>query len=430
LFNIFQFCGQIKSQGFLLHSSKNNQLKTLILTFSLLFATVTLHGQETKINFLNIELDSAYKIAKSENKLLFVDCYTTWCGPCKYMEANIFTNSEVAKYYNDNFINVKLDMEKGEGEVFAGWYEVRSYPTYIFLDLSGRGRQLAHRIVGSMDAESFMQFAKDAQNEDVRIGEMRNRYFSGERNPEFIRNYIEKLYDSGYSSDARDISYWLYQDLDWSSIDSTDANILLSFITGKSHPLHDGMMNNLSNLEKVADQEMLYGALTRGYMTAVWQGLRSDDPSKNFEQALKEINTLDYSRKEQVKWEVSMFYYEQQGEDEYFDLAAQFGEKYCFDDATRLNSIAWTMYEMTSDKKILINALKLVERSVVIEADLNNLDTKMRILYALNKKKEALSVGAEISTIIESSEAFSDKKASHEEVLKAMKAGNDISELN
>jgi len=109
-------------------------LKTFISTFAFtLFLSFVGLSQEIGIIFLDIKLDSAYNLVKLENKLVFVDCFTTWCGPCKYMDANVFTNDSVADYFNDNFINVKLDMEKGEGEVFAGRYRVRSYPTYMFL---------------------------------------------------------------------------------------------------------------------------------------------------------------------------------------------------------------------------------------------------------------------------------------------------------
>jgi uncharacterized protein YyaL (SSP411 family) len=53
--------------------------------------------------------------AKKENKLIFVDAYASWCGPCKLMVKNIFPLKTVGDYYNSHFINAKIDMEKGEG---------------------------------------------------------------------------------------------------------------------------------------------------------------------------------------------------------------------------------------------------------------------------------------------------------------------------
>ena len=58
---------------------------------------------------------NALKMAKEENKLLFVDCFTTWCGPCRMLSKVVFKDSLVADYFNRHFVNLKMDMEKGEG---------------------------------------------------------------------------------------------------------------------------------------------------------------------------------------------------------------------------------------------------------------------------------------------------------------------------
>ena len=72
--------------------------------------------------------------AKQENKLVFVDLYTTWCGPCKKMAAETFPQQTVGDYFNKNFVNYKIDAEKGEGPGLAGKYEVSAYPTLVFVN--------------------------------------------------------------------------------------------------------------------------------------------------------------------------------------------------------------------------------------------------------------------------------------------------------
>ena len=131
-----------------------------------------------------------------------------------------------------------------------------------------------------------------------------------------------------------------------------------------------------------------------------------------------------------MKWEIELFYSEQQDQDRYLELAPQFAEKYNMDNAMALNSTAWAIYEMTDDKKALTKALNLVNRSVELEADYNNLDTKMRILYAVGKKKDAIALGKEISEMISNSEGLADKQESHDAVVAAMKAGKNIKELD
>ncbi|MDE5612365.1 MAG: thioredoxin domain-containing protein, partial [Odoribacter sp.] len=66
-------------------------------------------------NFQELSLEEACKKAKAENKPVFLDCYTSWCGPCKMMANNVFTLKEAGDYFNQNFVCVKTDMEKGDG---------------------------------------------------------------------------------------------------------------------------------------------------------------------------------------------------------------------------------------------------------------------------------------------------------------------------
>lgn len=78
--------------------------------------------------------DEAVSLAGKENKLIFLDAYTSWCGPCKAMQKNIFPTAKVGEFFNENFINVKINMEKGEGIALAKKYNVRAYPTLFFID--------------------------------------------------------------------------------------------------------------------------------------------------------------------------------------------------------------------------------------------------------------------------------------------------------
>lgn len=105
--------------------------------------------------------------AKAENKMIFVDAYTTWCGPCKKMSADVFPQPEAGNLYNAQFINVKLDMEKGQGIGFARKYKVNSYPQLLFIDTAGN---LVHYGVGYMETKDLVNLGKAASNPDEQIG--------------------------------------------------------------------------------------------------------------------------------------------------------------------------------------------------------------------------------------------------------------------
>jgi thiol-disulfide isomerase/thioredoxin len=126
--------------------------------------------------------------AEKENKLLFVDFYTTWCGPCKKMSKTIFTQDEVGAFFNQNFISLKVDAEKGEGPELAGKYNVKGFPTMIFFNGDGSENK---RLVGATpDAGFFLSFAKQVTGDETPFLEKYEAYKKGNRNLDFVRSLI------------------------------------------------------------------------------------------------------------------------------------------------------------------------------------------------------------------------------------------------
>jgi thiol:disulfide interchange protein len=101
-----------------------------ILSTILLFATLPhlVNAQEkTGIHFEEKSFTDILKKSAQSNKLVFVDAYTSWCIPCKWMDKNVFVNDTISTFYNTNFVNFKQDMEKGEGPDLKKKYDVKQY---------------------------------------------------------------------------------------------------------------------------------------------------------------------------------------------------------------------------------------------------------------------------------------------------------------
>lgn len=105
--------------------------------------------------------NEALQLAKKENKLVFLDIYATWCGPCKSLKATTFSDSEVGAYYNENFINVALDGEKGEGLELAKKYGITGYPTLLFINSDG---VVVSANSGYRNAKELIGLGKAVQN--------------------------------------------------------------------------------------------------------------------------------------------------------------------------------------------------------------------------------------------------------------------------
>jgi len=113
------------------------------------------------IQFKSGSWNEILAMAKKENKPIFIDISASWCGYCKRMKANVFTDIEVAKYYNSTFINVSVDGEKGEGIELVKKYGVKGYPTFVFLNPDG---SLAFQTSGYHNQEKFLELGKNANN--------------------------------------------------------------------------------------------------------------------------------------------------------------------------------------------------------------------------------------------------------------------------
>lgn len=140
-----------------------NPMKKIIFTlalFGLAQLSVFAQAETTGIRFFEGTYEEALAKAGEENKLIFMDAYTTWCGPCKWMSRNTFTDESVAVFFNENFINVKMDMERGEGPELARKFRIRGYPTLLFLDAEG---SIAHQKLGALPANQFLDLGKEAQ---------------------------------------------------------------------------------------------------------------------------------------------------------------------------------------------------------------------------------------------------------------------------
>lgn len=108
----------------------------------------------TKTTFAN-----AIKLAKEQHKLVFIDIYATWCGPCTMLKLKTFPKKEAGDFFNANFINLSLNGEEGEGLKLFQAYQLNTFPTLIILDSDGTPLLGAE---GYMDAKDLIAFGRAA----------------------------------------------------------------------------------------------------------------------------------------------------------------------------------------------------------------------------------------------------------------------------
>ncbi|WP_338732798.1 thioredoxin family protein [Mangrovimonas cancribranchiae] len=174
-----------------------------ILIVSLLFVG-NLWAQE--INWVSLE--EAVELQKKNPKKIILDAYTKWCGPCKMLDRNTFSNKDVAAYINEHYYAVKFNAEGNEEITFkdntftnpnydpakanrrnsphqlSRYFSIRSYPTLVFLD---ENANLLAPIIGyktPQQLELYLKLFKDNKHTDMNTQEKFNAYYKAFK-PEF-----------------------------------------------------------------------------------------------------------------------------------------------------------------------------------------------------------------------------------------------------
>jgi thioredoxin-related protein len=175
----------------------NNLTKIYLLCLIVLIALPQAKASESEdgIQFTHGSWSDAVAKAKKENKLLFVDCYTTWCGPCKMLSKKVFPQKEVGDYFNANYINVKLDCEKGEGPGLKKKFGVSAFPTMLFIDPSNE--KVLHRVVGFRPAEELLKEAKAAPEEAKKAEALAMAFKKNKKNRKATEDYLNYLMKVG-----------------------------------------------------------------------------------------------------------------------------------------------------------------------------------------------------------------------------------------
>ncbi|PWV47103.1 thioredoxin family protein [Chitinophaga sp. S165] len=145
------------------------------LSIFLLLSVLNINVSAQGITFTQDDWSGILRRASVENKMIFVDCYATWCGPCKVMDNYVFSDKIVGSFADKNFITVRVQMDSTQKDDthVRGWreqassmmrqYNVTSFPTMLFFSPKGK---LVHRGVGSYAPADFIELLADAVNPD------------------------------------------------------------------------------------------------------------------------------------------------------------------------------------------------------------------------------------------------------------------------
>ena len=137
--------------------------------------------------------------ANATEKLIMLDFYATWWGGCNLLDADTFSNPEVAQHAAENLISIKIDVDKKEGSELFSTFNGTVMPTLIFLDSSGNE---IDRIIGYLPPEQYQSRVTEIQNNVNTLGACIQKYGNGERTAHLLFTIAQKYTDRNESENA------------------------------------------------------------------------------------------------------------------------------------------------------------------------------------------------------------------------------------
>jgi thiol-disulfide isomerase/thioredoxin len=417
------------------------------------------------INFYSGTWKQVLIEAQKQKKTIFIDIYTTWCGPCKQMSNNVFTDSKVGDKFNTSFVNYKIDAEKGEGVELAAQFGVMAYPTYLFVSAEG---ELVYRSVGSMPSEKFLIEA-DKALESAKvyspIAVMDREYNAGKRTPEFLYEYLKRKNMSSGDNAAlaeeyiKSINESEYKTEKVLSVIAPNVNS----ISSKAFEILVGSLSRFMNLTNQQQKAVLQG-ISKAKISTLRKAIETRDKvlleklidvvyktsytangakteekqfrldfakatkdGENYKKiavmetaVLMKKNTTDLQKETERMYEALKEKQLDENSTQYKMIYENLKDGALKSTAYQLNEYAWGYVQMINNRKDLEEALKWSARAIELVETPANLDTFANLQYKLGRKKEALKTQKEAIKLAKKSRGNTSEL---NETLKNMKRG-------
>jgi thiol-disulfide isomerase/thioredoxin len=326
-------------------------------------------------------LQEALTKASANGKVVFLDAYTVWCGPCKKMTANTFPDSTVGAFYNAHFVNIKIDMEKGEGVALARQYGIDLYPTLLFLDTEGK---IMHRVAGFYGTKEFIELGQLALDPQHNLRSLLQRYRNGDRGSALLLELVHAK-SAAYDSDAGRVAneYLKLQD-DFAT--PQNMELIFKFV---DDPFSEGFKYLTKNRSAFGTK---YGEKeVSKRIDDLFESYLGQHPNMQLGEVQRLYGSCYPEKGERMASAYRMTYFRQKEDmDNFANAATDHYQKYPMEDADEMNEMASLFAMFLSKPEHLSQAETWANASIKTQENYYNMDTLARIYAKQGKKKQAI----------------------------------------
>jgi thioredoxin-related protein len=359
---------------------------------------------QQNIQFIDGGLKKAIEQSKVVNKPVFFFCYASWCPHCKKMRENLFTDPSVADYLNQHFVCAQQDMEKGDGVEQHKTFDIKSYPTYIFIDSNGT---VIYRLNGEFKSDDFLAEGRNALTPKLQLPYLAQKFEKDVSNPDNCLVYLRALKKGGMDYSEMVQKYFATQsdrqlltEMNWliiangtTDVDSREFQYLLS---------HQKEFASIASRQRV-ERKIFY--MVKEQLTPL---VENNDTLQYFKKR-SSASTIGLFDVDSLIFEYDITLYQVNADwNAYQKETLHSVEKYAVNNSSQLSDIANVYQKHISDTAALSIAVKWAEQSIALK---ENYDTfilcsklyqKLRnnhkaILMAQSAKELAIKNGSDYS---------------------------------
>ena len=213
-----------------------------------------------QVNFIEVttleEMQEARKKASDQMLMVFVDVYATWCGPCKLMDREVYTDPSVTEYMNANFVSVRMDGETDYGRKYAAEQKLEGYPSMFIFSSEG---EPVSKVVGFTPAEELVTSLKGTVENYRTVKEYKTKYERGTLETGDFATYISVVREMGNQEEAEELASEYMERIIDPNLSDNDIQVVAFYMD-----LEDNWWPEFSS-----DQERLKKILGDNYMLAM-----------------------------------------------------------------------------------------------------------------------------------------------------------------
>ncbi len=374
-----------------------------ILSVFLILVVAIVYSQEG-IQFSELSFNEVLAKAKKENKLVFLDAYASWCGPCKMLDRKVFPLKTVGDFYNKNFVNTHIDMEKGEGPQIAQRYQIRSYPTLLILNSDG---EVIQKTMGYTEEKEFLEFGKQASDPKNKLGTPKERFEKGEKDPAFLMNLIKLNANSDFDLSKRASERYFANKSDH-EFSKDEVSILFYFTKSAQDPNFKTLKDNKAEIIKLVPEnsyQEFMGQIAVGDLAE--KSVDVDKKLVNDAYFLQQATSILGETEAKIalnRLQVS-FYAQVENYPAYEKAALEYYKNYDNFNDQELEKAAWIFCEQVKNIKSLQEATKWAGKAVMNSESPSNTYVLAK-LYQKTGNKENAKMFAELANSLAKSKAM------------------------